>query len=339
MKKASKDQPVLTFSIGFDEAEYDETPYAAAVAKHLGTEHRQFTVRPDAAADLPKLAKVFGEPFGDSSALPTHYLSRETRQHVKVALSGDGGDELFGGYDRYRAMKLAQRLRPFAGILKQGSQALPQSDSKSRLTRFRRFALALRLPAAQRYAAYMALFDDELLEELYPREFKGDLVMNTYDYMPATLDMVQAAMATDRLTYLPEDLFTKLDRASMLHALEVRSPFMDHDLMKLAASLLPDQLLKGGPKRMLREAFAADLPDFVFRRRKMGFAVPIGQWLRQSLRPMMEDLLGAKDSFAAGHFQTPVWRKMIDEHCSASVDHSQQLYALVMLELWWRGQS
>jgi asparagine synthase (glutamine-hydrolysing) len=338
MKTAAPNQPILTFSIGFDEAEYDETPYAAAVAKHLGTQHRQFTVRPDAAEDLPKLAKVFGEPFGDSSALPTHYLARETRNYVKVALSGDGGDELFGGYDRYRAMKLAERLKPIAGILRGTAQALPQSNPKSRASKFGRFARALHLPPAPRYSSYMALFDRDLARQLHPSGVEGNVVEQAYQRLCAGRDIVQTALATDRVTYLPEDLLTKLDRASMLHALEVRSPFMDHELVRLAAGLSTAQLLNGGPKRMLREAFAADLPDFVFKRRKMGFAVPIGQWLRQSLRPMMEDLLGAKDSFAAAYFQTAVWRKMIDEHCSGPADHSQRLYALVMLELWWRGR-
>ena len=147
---------------------------------------------------------------------------------------------------------------------------------------------------------------------------------------------VQAALATDRLTYLPEDLLTKLDRASMLHALEVRSPFMDHELVALASKLSTDQLLKGGAKRMLREAFAADLPAFVFRRRKMGFAVPIGDWLRGRLRPMLCDMLGAGDSFAAAHFHASGWRKMIQEHQTQRADHSQRLYALLMLEWWWR---
>jgi len=150
-------------------------------------------------------------------------------------------------------------------------------------------------------------------------------------------DRLQAALATDRVTYLPEDLLTKLDRACMLHALEVRSPFMDHELVRMAAGLSTRQLLSGGPKRMLRKAFARQLPDFVFRRKKMGFAVPVGEWLRQSLRPMMMDLLGSGDSFASNLFQEPIWRAMIDQHCDGGVDHSQRLYALVMLELWWRS--
>jgi asparagine synthase (glutamine-hydrolysing) len=339
MKATAGDQPVLTFSIGFDDPRYDETKYAAEVARHLGTEHRTFTVRPQAAEDLPKLARVFGEPFGDSSALPTHYLSRETRQHVKVALSGDGGDELFGGYDRYRAMRVGGEGGAIPGVIGTIAEAIPVGHPKSSVARARRFLTAIGLPPAQRYAAYLALFDPDLLSALYSGQpQRRNSVAETYERLNQNRDRVQAALATDRETYLPGDLLTKLDRASMLHALEVRSPFMDHELVRMAAGFSTAELLKGGPKRMLREAFAADLPDFVFRRKKMGFAVPIGDWLRDSLRPMMEGLLGAGDSFASGHFQTKVWREMIDKHCGGKIDHSQRLYALLMLELWWRDQ-
>jgi asparagine synthase (glutamine-hydrolysing) len=194
------------------------------------------------------------------------------------------------------------------------------------------------LPQPRRYAEYAGLFGQDLHEAIFPVESPTgrELIAEAYADLETGRDAVQTALATDRITYLPEDLLTKLDRASMLHALEVRSPFMDHNLVRLAAGLSTPQLLKGGPKRMLREAFAGDLPDFVFRRKKMGFAVPIGQWLRESLRPMMEDLLMAGDSFAASHFQVKVLRGMMDDHCEGKVDHSQRLYALLMLELWWR---
>jgi asparagine synthase (glutamine-hydrolysing) len=332
-------QRLLTFSIGFDDPRYDETGYAAAVARHLGTEHRQFTVRPDAAADLPRLAAVFGEPFGDSSALPTHYLARQTREHVKVALSGDGGDELFGGYDRYRAMLWAQRLSRFPNVLARAAAMISGTHPKSRAARIKRFARSLHLPPAQRYAAYMALFDQQLLGEIYSHPSQGNIVESTYARLQSGRDVVQAALATDRVTYLPDDLLVKLDRTSMLHALEVRSPFMDHELVGLAAGLSTQQLLAGGPKRMLRQAFAAELPDFVFRRRKMGFAVPIGQWLRGTLRPMLHDLLESSDSFARANFSMPVVRRMMADHHTHRMDYSQSLYALIMLELWWRGQA
>jgi asparagine synthase (glutamine-hydrolysing) len=338
MKSVAGKQRVLTFAIGFDDPRYDETKFAAQVAQHLGTEHRQFTVRPDAAGDLPKLANVFGEPFGDSSALPTHYLARETRRHVKVALSGDGGDELFGGYDRYRAMRWGTGGRRMPKFFQRMAAALPGGHPKSSLAKARRFMAAMGLPPPQRYAEYVGLFTQDLRAAIFPVESPTgrEIVAEAYTDLEADRDAVQTALATDRVTYLPEDLLTKLDRASMLHALEVRSPFMDHELVHLAAALSTDKLIKGGPKRMLREAFATDLPDFVFRRKKMGFAVPIGQWLRESLRPMAEDLLTAGDSFAAGHFQGTIVREMMDDHSSGKSDHSQRLYALLMLELWWR---
>jgi asparagine synthase (glutamine-hydrolysing) len=338
MKAVAGDQPVLTFSIGFDDPRYDETKFAAEVAGYLRTEHRQFTVRPDAAADLPNLARVFGEPFGDSSALPTHYLARETRQFVKVALSGDGGDELFGGYDRYRAMRLGGRGGKMPGMFRRVAAAIPAGHPKSAISRARRFVSAMGLAAPRRYAQYVGLFDDEMIRALYPHEApqRREIVAEAYALLEQNRGRVQAALATDRVTYLPEDLLTKLDRASMLHALEVRCPFMDHELVHLAAGLTTEQLLRGGAKRMLREAFAGDLPEFVFRRKKMGFAVPIGEWFRGPLKPMMEDLLGANKSFAAGNFEMGVVRELIDSHCAGREDHSQRLFAMVMLELWQR---
>jgi asparagine synthase (glutamine-hydrolysing) len=177
MKSAvGAEQPVLTFAIGFDDPRYDETRFAAEVAKHLGTTHRQFIVRPHAAEDLPKLAAVFAEPFGDSSALPTHYLSRETRQHVKVALSGDGGDELFGGYDRYRALWLGESFRRMPPRLREIATSklwdrLPGGrHPKSKLARVKRMLASLHLPAGERYDSYVRLFDDATAAALLPND-------------------------------------------------------------------------------------------------------------------------------------------------------------------------
>jgi asparagine synthase (glutamine-hydrolysing) len=353
---------VQTFSIGFDDPRYDEREYGRRVAKHLGTRHHEFVVRPDAVADLPRLAGVFGQPFGDSSALPTHYLSRETRRHVKVALSGDGGDELFGGYDRYRAMAAARTLRraltpvPWK-LLAPVFRALPEGHSKSKVSRARRFLTTVGMPAERRYSTYMRLFDGDTIQDLVRVEslplrdwgptHNDSIYFNFrvphfgfsgYLSKDGIQDEVRAALAIDRLVYLPDDLLTKVDRASMLHALEVRSPFMDHELVRFAARLTTDQLLKGGPKRMLREAFADDLPAWVFKRRKMGFAVPIGDWFRGELRAMLRDHLFAANSFARQHFDTNVVERLVDEHETRQVDHSQRLYALLMLELWWRLQ-
>ena len=333
---ARQQGPVQTFSIGFDDPRYDESGYAEEVAKHLGTAHHVFRVRPDAAEDLPKLAAVFGEPFADSSALPTHYLARETRKHVKVALSGDGGDELFGGYDRYRAMQLGGRLRmlaPFGGI----GRRLARGHPKSKVTRAGRLLATLSLSQAMRYDAYVRLFDDATIGALLGESLPSPQIADLFEIESRRhREPVRAAAATDRAMYLPDDLLTKVDRASMLHNLEVRSPFMDPRLVHFAAGLTTDQLIGGGPKRLLREAFVNDLPASVFTRRKMGFAVPIGEWFRGELRPMLRDHLFASASFARTRFDMATVERLVEEHEQTRVDHSQRLYALLMLELWWR---
>ncbi len=351
------DQPVHTFSIGFDDKRYDESEYAAAVAAHIGTTHERFIVRPNAVNDLAKLSAVFGQPFGDSSTLPTHYLAREVRQRVKVALSGDGGDELFGGYDRYRAMQIGQRLdlipQPLRAILAAKIwQRIPGSHPKSAATRLKRFLASSSLDAADRYTEYVRIFGRTTLDALWPPAQRPSAVeqsaanynppvsrwlLDDFERLRADRDAVQAALAVDRISYLPCDLLMKLDHASMLHALEVRSPFMDHELVQFAAGLTTGQLLRGGPKRMLREAFAQDLPAWVFKRKKMGFAVPIGEWFRGELRSMLRDNLFASDSFATSHFHRAVLERLVDEHERSIVDHSQRLYALLMLELWWKN--
>jgi asparagine synthase (glutamine-hydrolysing) len=342
--KRSGGGPLKTFSIGFDDPRYDETAYAAEVAKHLGTEHRQFVVKPNAAEDLPKLARVYGEPFGDSSALPTHYLSRETRAHVTVALSGDGGDELFGGYDRYRAMRLAQQLarvpRAVRRLMAAATRVVPGTHPKSRGQRLKRFAAALATSPVERYLDYVQIFPEPLVQELTgglrPDFGLLKLKRTLREIFFVGPDDVLAAVAFDQAQYLPGDLHTKVDRASMLHGLEVRAPFMDSDLLNFAATLRTPDLLAGGPKRLPREAFAADLPASVFGRRKMGFAVPIGEWFRRDLRPMLHDHLFAADAFCASHLHVPTIRRIADEHEAGRADHTQRLYALLMLELWWR---
>lgn len=348
MRQAVGDgQPILTFSIGFEDPRYDETAYAAAVARHLGTRHERFVVHPDAAEDLPRLAGAFGEPFADSSALPVHYLSRQTRRHVTVALSGDGGDELFGGYDRYRAIWWAQKMP--AALQKAAAgriwQRLPGSHPKSRWMRLKRFAAGLNQPPSRRYAGYLRLFDEDamrqlLLPPLHPEiQPSADWLVDQYEQLLHGRDPILAALALDRSTYLPGDLFAKVDACSMQYALEVRSPFMDVRVVQWASSLKANLLVgRGQGKLILRRAFAGDLPAEVFDRPKMGFAVPIGEWFCGSLRPMLEDHLFDGRSFASGHFQMETVRRIVREHQSRKIDHSQRLYALLMLELWHRDQ-
>jgi asparagine synthase (glutamine-hydrolysing) len=336
---ARRQGPVKTFAIGFNDPRYDESRYATTVAEHLKTEHLVFQITPSAAEDLPKIAGIFGEPFGDSSSLAVHYLSRETRKHVKVALSGDGGDELFGGYDRYRAMRLGGWLKPLS-VLAPLARTTAGGHPKAVLTRAARFISSLSLGPDKRYDSYVRLFDESLLRQLVlPDQFKNELGGPAVEVMYRTIrkgmDNVRAALATDRMSYLPDDLLTKVDRCSMMHGLEVRSPFMDHELVQFAAGLTTDQLLGGGPKRMLREAFAEDLPAWVFKRKKMGFAVPIGEWFRGELRGMLRDTLFSSAAFGRMHFDMKVVERLVEEHEQERVDHSQRLYALLMLELWW----
>jgi asparagine synthase (glutamine-hydrolysing) len=267
-------------------------------------------------------------------------------------LSGDGGDELFGGYDRYRAMMLAARVRSATPsvLLSAAARSAKRSKHggpKGKFERFRRFLESCDLSDEQRYETYMSL-DGRRLNSLFADSYlesQGNRISNLgspligFQFRFANQifnDSVRAALEADRRIYLKYDLLTKVDRCSMMHGLEVRSPFMDHELVQFAAGLTTDQLLKGGPKRMLREAFAEDLPDFVFKRKKMGFAVPIGEWFRRELRPMLRDHLFAADSFAAQHFNRAVVERLVIEHEQSRVDHSQRLYALLMLELWWK---
>ena len=331
---------VHTFSVGFDDPRYDETPYAQAAARHLKTTHQFFRVKPDAVADLPRIARAFGQPFADSSALPTYYLSQATRGQVKVALSGDGGDELFGGYDRYRAMHLSSALSPaLAWLLSRPMwQRLPGVHPKSRMARMKRFLRSLQLAPGPRYAQYMQLFDPQQLRALLPAGQSANIdesyLVDQFAQMGAARNDVQRSLALDRVTYLPEDLLTKVDRCSMQHALEVRSPFMDHELVQYAATLSRRNLIGRGGKTLLRKAFEADMPAGHFNRPKMGFAIPIGQWFREGMREMLHDHLLGASSFCSSHFQRATIEQMIREHHEQRQDHTQRLYALLMLELW-----
>ena len=339
-----------TFSIGFDDPRYDESHHARAVAAFLGTDHHEFRVTPRVAEILPKLARVFGEPFADSSAIPTHYLAQETRSYVKVALGGDGGDELFGGYDRYRALAVTQKLDALPATMRRAiaavSSKLGRGHPKSLRARVVRLGESLGDSPAGRYGGYVRLFSRALIDRLLPTSSALASLAAKPEFGGATLDdfldergVMAAAAALDRATYLPGDLLVKLDRCSMLHALEVRSPFMDADLLRFASTLTDGQLRDArGGKKLLRDAFAADLPPEVFSRRKMGFAVPVGDWFRGELRPMLRDTLLAADSFARAHLNLAVVEDLLDQH-DRCTDHGHRLYALLMLELWWRDSS
>lgn len=342
-------RPVKTFTIGFDEAAFDETNYARAVARRFGTDHHELIVRPDALEVLPTLAHHFDEPFADSSAIPTYYVSRLTRQHVTVALTGDGGDEAFGGYRRYRVGKflaLLDRLPAGRSIAGLAGQLLPSGDRTTSRGRLKRLLQTVRDPIAEAYFAQMTQFAPETLNGLLsaewkksvnldqPREWFASLFQGTGD----SPDLAAACMSTDLRSYLPCDILTKVDIASMAVSLECRSPFLDRDVVDFACSLPTAWRLRGlfGHKHLLKHAMSDLLPTQVLNRKKAGFAVPLPAWFRGPLQPMLRDTLLDSTARSRGYFQASAVEKLIAEHTSGQRNHSGPLWALLMLEMWQR---
>jgi asparagine synthase (glutamine-hydrolysing) len=342
--------PVKTFSIGFEEPEYDELKYARQVAERFGTEHHELVVRPDAAAILPKLAWQFDEPFADSSAVPTYYVAQMTRQYVTVALNGDAGDESFGGYDRYVANLLAASFDrwPGAGLLRHairsGLHLLPHRGTRtSLLYRGRRFLDGLTETPERRYARWFCHFHDDRKAELCTPEFLAaggedalEVLLAAYRESDAP-DFGDATLGVDAGLYLPDDLLVKVDIASMAHSLEARSPFLDHEFMEFAATIPFELKVRGRVKKyILKRALAGLLPERILHRPKMGFGVPIDHWLRHELREVAyETLLGSRAA-SRGYFQMRTVQRMLDEHVQGKAGWHYLLWNLLMLELWHR---
>ncbi len=340
-------QRVKTFSIGFPIQEYDETSYARRVAEHLQTDHHEFQVTPRGLDMLPKLVWHFDEPFADSSAIPTWYVSQLTRQHVTVSLTGDGGDELFAGYPRYRAVALGTRLDqlgPLRSLL--GShwwQRMPSSArQKSRLRQFKRFSEGLRLSPLQRYLDWICIFNTTRRGTLYDEQFARQLPdVDPFEFLHQVWrridrrDPVTAIALTDLQTYLPCDLMTKVDIASMAHGLECRQPFLDVRVVELSASLpIAWKLRRGVGKRMLRHTFGHLLPESIWTRKKMGFGVPLDHWFRAELRELAHDVLLGQQARGRGFFRTAAVADLLRQHEGHEFDHAYRLWALLVLELW-----
>jgi asparagine synthase (glutamine-hydrolysing) len=340
-------RPLKTFSIGFPIAEYDETRYARRVAEHLGTEHHEFQVTPDGVQILPQLIWHYDEPFADSSAIPTWYVSQLTRQHVTVALSGDGGDELFAGYPRYKAVALAaalDRCWPLRRVFGAGIwQRLPSSSrQKSTVRRFKRFCEVLRTPPSRRYLDWVGIFNEASRAALYRDDFLAALPdSDPAGFLQAALaqagarDAVSAFSLADLVTYLPCDLMTKVDIASMAHSLECRQPFLDYRLVELAASFPAAwKYRRGIGKRILRRAFGDLLPTEIWTRRKMGFGVPLDHWFRDELRPLTHDVLLSPTARCGAYFRLDAVRQMVEDHEQGRFNHCYRLWTLLVLELW-----
>ncbi|WZO98581.1 asparagine synthase (glutamine-hydrolyzing) [Isosphaeraceae bacterium EP7] len=355
MQRASS-RPVKTFSIGFDDPAFDETAHAEAAARFLGTEHHRFVIEPKAWETIPALAVQFDEPFADSSALPTWHVARETRREVTVALTGDAGDELFGGYDRYRAVAFAAMLdRMPAGArgLLAGplARALPVSTrAKTPMRRIKRLLEALGEPPLRRYLRWITSFDEPARASLYTDAFVASLAEGDGDSDPAAIlagafdtapgrDPATRAMIADMLTYLPGDLLVKVDLASMAHSLECRGPFLDHRVVELALAMPLDRKLRlrgGRSKVVLKQAFADLMPPGLANRPKMGFGVPIDRWFRGPLAEELRAVLLDPVALGRGMFRPEAVAALIDDHQSGRRDNAYKLWALMMLELWFR---
>jgi asparagine synthase (glutamine-hydrolysing) len=330
MAQASS-QPVRTFTVGFDDERYDERAYARAVAKRYGTIHEELAVVEDIAATLPRLAAAYDEPLGDEAAFPTFLIAEQARRHVTVALAGDGGDETFAGYERYVAHGLAARMPPAAARLGRAAlRALPAARREPRSALFRT-ARFLDVAAASSHERYGRLM------EVFPLELRRRLWTDPVRARPTRLEPLASGITGLQLldieTYLPGDLLLKADIASMAHSLELRSPFLDHEVVTLGLAL-PDSLKTSGRrgKVALRRAFAADLPAEVAGRGKTGFGVPLDRWFREELRETARDLLPTD----RGWFEPATVRRLFDEHETGRADHGHRLWCLLMLELWVR---
>lgn len=341
--------PIRTFSIGFSESDFDETRYAKMVADHVGTKHERFEVNASGMDIVDRLVDQYDEPFSDSSAVPTWYLCELTRQHVTVALSGDGGDELFGGYERYRALEWSGRLQSWLPVswLNQSwlIKRLPDSNARrSLLRRVRRFCEALGQPPVERYMNWIQIFGEASRLDLYQESFIQQLPdRNPVDFLrnawnkAGNRDLLSCASVADLQTYMPCDLMTKVDIASMAHSLEARQPMLDYRLVEWAASLPSHLKLKGTRgKKLLMDTYHDLLPNEIWHRPKMGFGVPIAKWFRTSLRDRTMDALLGADARCHAIFRPEAIRALIEEHMSGKGNQAYRLWNLLMLELWMR---
>lgn len=343
------DQPVQTFSIGFPVAAYDERHYARQASEMLGTDHHEAVVNPDALSILPQLIWHYDEPFSDSSAIPTMYLSRMTREHVTVALTGDAGDELFCGYDRYRAVRMAHKMdltpRAIRKLAASAAAYLPTSvRQKSFLRRLKRLLETMGQSEEERYLNWISIFSRSRLQQLVSPELHSltanhdpaACLFDAYKMFPDR-DLVTRTTAVDVETYLPNDLLTKVDIASMHVGLECRSPMLDHKVVELAARmpLAVKQSVRQG-KLVLTETFRDLIPPDIQTRKKMGFGVPIDHWMRNELKPLLYDVLLSKKCEERGLLNPAAVRQLVEEHTSSKFDHAYRLWNLLCLELWHR---
>jgi asparagine synthase (glutamine-hydrolysing) len=332
---------VKTFAVGFEgDAYFDERKHAARVARHIGSDHHESVVAPHAAELMETLLHHHDEPFGDSSALPTYLVSREARREVTVALNGDGGDEVFAGYDKFWAALLADKIPgPLRTMMGGVARALPKGAAHhGPLTRLRRFADKGGRPEVDRIAGWSTFFDPRDIPSLLRGHANGDVLASYREALAKGhgRSLLSRLLYLNARTYLLDDLLPKMDRMSMAHGLETRSPLLDRALAEYAARL-PDRFKRRGRKGkvVLKEAVAELLPREIVDRKKHGFGVPLGSWFRGELRPMVEETLLDRPRLA-DRLDVGRVRALYDDHLARRADHGHQLWLLLTLELWMR---
>jgi len=342
MARASS-RPIKTFSIGFDEPAFDELDAARRVARHFSTDHHELVVRPDALGVVGSLVEHFDEPFGDTSAIPTWYVFEMARRHVTVVLSGDGGDELFGGYDRYLPHPRVASFDALAGSAGRAVAGLTWPLLPHGRTG-KNFLRHVAQRPRGRYLDSIRLFQPDELDGLLSPEIGESIDVGGASAVAAgrferwdALPWRSQMMHFDLDTYLPEDILTKVDRMSMAHSIESRVPLLDHNVVAFAASLPDDMKIhQGERKRALKRAAARILPAEVLTRRKQGFGVPVGEWFRGPLKDFLADALQSTQARQRGYFRRRFVDRLMAEHVSGRRDHAPRLWALLMFELWHR---
>jgi len=344
------EKPVNTFSIGFEEKEFDELSYARLVARHFSTEHHEFLVKPNAIEILPKLVWHFNEPFADSSAIPTYYVSNMTKEYVKVVLTGDAGDENFAGYPRYlRSKWVAQFTKIPETVRKDLIPVFLRRLSSFRwrektFNRLADFIESLSIYQANNYAEQIKIFNRKEKDDIYTEDLANHLqqvdalsfILEKYNEVE-TNDLIDKLLYVDINSYLPEDLLVKMDIATMANSIEARVPFLDHKFMELVAGIPSRLKLKGSiSKFVLKEAFSDFLPEAILKRRKMGFGVPVSRWFRNELKDYVFEILLDTRTLGRGYFREEGIKRLLDEHIASRYDHSAKLWALLVLEIWFR---
>ena len=349
MSQLSTTGKVKTFSVGFEEKQYSEIKYSRNIAKIYDTEHHEFIVKPEDLEVLPLLVEHYGEPYADSSCIPTYYAAKQAKSSIKVALNGDGGDELFVGYERYQGMIMAEIYQRFPVLLKNILNGMtfliPDSmNAKNRLRNIKRFIIAAGLSIEQRYFKWTVICDDTLKKSLYSENFRRRVnERKPFNYLVSYLDefknlgLIDRILKTDIYTSLPNDFTVKMDIACMANSLQARSPFLDPEVMEFAASLPEKLRIKRLVKKyILKKAIKKLVPHENIYRRKMGFGMPIGKWFSNELKGLLIRTLLSEKSLNRGYFNPEFIKSIIAQHLEAKADYTQQLWCLLMLELWHR---